>query len=43
MNKVAIAVHGGAGNGTRYVTKYCYESEAALTEALKKGFELLKR
>ena len=42
MNKIAIAVHGGAGPDSDYVKKHKKEYEQALTEALNIGYKILE-
>ncbi|MFT3742209.1 MAG: isoaspartyl peptidase/L-asparaginase [Gammaproteobacteria bacterium] len=42
MNKFGIAIHGGAGNETPFLTAHLKEYEASLQEALQIGYDIVK-
>lgn len=43
MRKIAIAVHGGAGENTSFLIKHLKETEAGLAEAATLGYHMLKK
>jgi beta-aspartyl-peptidase (threonine type) len=43
MNKIAIAVHGGAGEHTVFLSKHLKKTEEALAHAVQLGHEILKK
>jgi beta-aspartyl-peptidase (threonine type) len=43
MNKIAIAVHGGASDLKPYLKKHIPENEAGLSEALEAAYKVLKK
>lgn len=43
MSKIAIAIHGGAGRETSYLKQHRKEIEAGMEEALRKGYQVLKK
>lgn len=43
MKKIAIAVHGGAGNATPFIKKYIKEHEEGLAEATEAAYKILNK
>jgi beta-aspartyl-peptidase (threonine type) len=43
MNKIAMAVHGGAGPDSEYIKKHKKEYEKGLAEALNAGYKILEQ
>ncbi|RUR07133.1 isoaspartyl peptidase/L-asparaginase family protein [Legionella sp. km772] len=43
MKKIAIAVHGGAGNATPFIRKYLKEHEQGLAEATEAAYKILNK
>src|SRR3954465_4762849 len=42
MNKIAIAIHGGAGPDSRYIRNHKKEYEEGLKEAINAGYSVLE-